>query len=265
MTITVLGASGFIGSKLVAMLVAEGHEVFAPVRGDESIFQRPLGQVYFCIGMTADFTIDPAATFEAHAGVLVRLLAKADFERIVYLSSTRLYDGQADGDEAAPLQLQPNHRRHLYDLTKATGEHFALCCSGGRGSVARLGCVFDDSELATGFVPELLRRLPHERTISLDSSPDAARDYIHIDDTVMALRAIMAQAPGSIYNVASGINVSNAGMASALKALGWEVSFSRPAGHAAAAPRVLVERLAAIGIRAPGLIAYLNTSLSTNP
>lgn len=261
MTVTVLGASGFIGRRLVRALQAAGADVFAPRRGDPDIFTRPLGQVYFCIGMTADFSADPAATFDSHAAVLVRLLRDADFERIIYLSSTRLYDGLAEGDEAAPLSLQPTHPRHLYDLTKATGEHFALMQSGGRGMAVRLGCVYDNSDDATGFLPQLLRRLPAEPTIALDSSPDAARDYIHVDDTVAALQAVMAKGtPGTIYNLASGENCDNACIADMLAAHGgWHISYRLAAGKAAPAPLIHIDRLRALGVTPRRLADFIQS------
>ena len=43
-TFTVLGATGYIGSRLVAHLQAHGHAVWAPARGDAEVFTRPLGQ-----------------------------------------------------------------------------------------------------------------------------------------------------------------------------------------------------------------------------
>ena len=44
-TFTVLGASGYIGSRLVAHLQAQGHSVWSPARGAAEVFTRPLGHV----------------------------------------------------------------------------------------------------------------------------------------------------------------------------------------------------------------------------
>ena len=105
-----------------------------------------------------------------------------------------VYDetGAAVGDEAAPLSLDPAQPRHLYDLSKALGENIALTQTGGRGAVARLANVFDWAPGGQGFLSEWLARAPAERTIALDSSPEVFRDYIHLDDVVDALMAMLS-------------------------------------------------------------------------
>lgn len=264
MTSTVLGASGFIGARLTAYLRAQGEEVFAPPRGSQEIFARPLGKLYYCIGLTADYAQNPAATFEAHSGYLVRLLEQADFERIVYLSSTRLYDGMADGREDAALPMRVDNPRHLYDLTKALGEHFTVLHAQGRGRVARLASVYDDAPDATGFLPELLRQLALERQFSLNSAPDVSRDYIHIDDVLAALLAIMNHGQAStLYNVASGENVSNAEMAALINAAGWRVELTQAPGKVAPSPRIDIERLRNLGIVPRGVLHHLKNRLDS--
>ena len=89
---TVIGAGGFIGGRLAAALRARGDSVYAPARGDEGLFDQDLGSVFYCAGLTGDFHVRPFETVEAHVGLLVQVLAKARFERLIYLSSTRVYD-----------------------------------------------------------------------------------------------------------------------------------------------------------------------------
>ncbi|CAB1370499.1 NAD-dependent epimerase/dehydratase family protein [Denitratisoma oestradiolicum] len=262
MSSTVLGATGFIGARLVAYLRAHGEEVFAPPRGSPEIFSRPLGRLYYCIGMTADYGRNPAATFEAHSAYLVRLIAEASFDRIVYLSSTRLYDGLEDGDEDAALPVSVNNPRHLYDLTKALGEHFTLLHTANRGMVARLSSVYDNASDATGFLPDLFRQLAAEKAFSLDSTPNASRDYIHIDDVLAALVALMTQGQaGSIYNVGSGENVSNAEMVDLINRRGWHVVLTRPVTPMAPSPRIHIDRLRTLGVEPRSTLDYLKNQL----
>lgn len=262
MSSTVLGATGFIGARLVAHLRARGEQVFAPPRGSEEVFERPLGKLYYCIGLTADYARNPAATFEAHSAYLVRLLERARFDSLVYLSSTRLYDGLAEARENAPLNISVTNPRHLYDLTKATGEHFTLLHSQGRGRVARLASVYDAAPDATGFLPDLFRQLARERQFSLDSAPNISRDYVHIDDVIAALTAIIESGqPETIYNVASGENVSNADLVAAINQAGWQVSLARPAVAAGATPVVDIERLKALGVAPRNTLAHVQRYL----
>lgn len=83
-TLTVLGATGYIGSRLVAHLQAQGHSVWAPVRGDAEVFTRPLGHVMYCVGLTADFRTRPFDTVDAHVGLLAEVLRRAQFDSLLY-------------------------------------------------------------------------------------------------------------------------------------------------------------------------------------
>lgn len=247
---TVVGASGFVGSATVAALRADGADVYAPARGDPELLHRDLGRVVYCAGLTADYLQRPFDTVEAHVGLLARLLEKGRFERLVYLSSTRLYDalGAEGGREAAPLRLDPADPRHVFDLSKALGENLCLTQSQGRCAVARLSNVFDWREGAPGFLSEWLQRARTERAIRLESAPEYVRDYVQLDDAVAALRAIADRGTASIYNVASGENLSNADLAAIFERCGWRISFTR-AAPPQAAPACDVERLAALGAR----------------
>ena len=122
---TILGATGFVGRRLQARLTAEGWDVFAPAKGDKSLFGRDMGVVFYCAGLTADYDRRPFETVEAHASLVSELIQAGRFEQIIYLSSTRLYDGQAAEalDETAPLLFDPADPRRVYDLSKALGEN----------------------------------------------------------------------------------------------------------------------------------------------
>lgn len=104
---TIVGASGFVGSRLAASLRQAGHTVLTPSRNDPMLFTQSLGQVIYCAGLTADFAARPFDTVEAHVTLLARVLQESDFTHLLYLSSTRLYDslgdnGGKDVDEVFP-------------------------------------------------------------------------------------------------------------------------------------------------------------------
>jgi UDP-glucose 4-epimerase len=215
---TVIGAAGFIGSRLVSRLQGLGWDCETPARDERSFARRHLGTVFYCAGLTADFAQRPHDTVHAHVGLLNELLAHADFDALVYLSSTRLYDsrsGQDDTsiDEDTPLALDPRQPRHLFDLSKALGESLCRHASAGRARIARLSCVYAGARDTDGFIGELLRRLRDRRdesVVTVDTSPNGARDYVHVDDVLDALLHIATRGTQPVYNVAGGTNVTNA-------------------------------------------------------
>lgn len=208
---TVLGASGYIGSRLVERLRADGHAVWAPERGDGSILTRPLGHVLYCVGLTGNFRSRPFDTVQAHVGLLAELLQHARFDSLLYLSSTRVYQGAERTDEDAPLTVLPGNPSYLYNLTKLAGE--SLCrCSGRAGvRVARLSNVVGAGmDPASGNLIATLLQDSRAGHVLLQSAPESAKDYIHIEDVLDLLPRIAVEGQASTYNVASGNQTSHA-------------------------------------------------------
>ncbi|WP_312163888.1 SDR family oxidoreductase [Phenylobacterium sp.] len=259
---TVIGAGGFIGSRLVAALTARGEEVHGPARGDPGLFGRDLGRVFYCAGLTGDFMIRPFDTVEAHVGLLTQLLRDASFERLIYLSSTRVYDslGARGGKESDILEFDVAAPRNVYDLSKALGENLCLARSGGRAAVARLANVFDWTDDAGGFLSDLLKRARREKVMTLDSSPLAGRDYIHADDVIAALLAMDAQDTDGIVNVARGEAISNGDVAAVLAQAGWTLNLTgQGAPHG---PVCDVARLHGLGVAPRDVRAVIAGALS---
>lgn len=246
---TIVGAAGFVGRRLHARLAADGWEVFTPAKRDPALFRGELGTVFYCAGLTADYDQRPFDTVEAHATLVSELARAAGFERLIYLSSTRLYDGQAKAEvaEDEPLVFDPADPRRVYDLSKALGENVTLTRTGGRGAVARLSNVYDWAAEAPGFLSQWLIRAPAERALALESSPHIRRDYIHLDDVVEALIAMAAAPAPGIVNVAAGALTSNAEIAQVFQAAGWTVRFSGDA-NPPSPPNASARKLAALGV-----------------
>ena len=264
---TLIGGEGFVGRRLHARLREDGWTCQVPRRDEPWLLRRPLGHVFYCAGLTADYAARPFDTVEAHASLLARVLRGADFEALVYLSSTRLYDscaGFAGGevDEDTPLALDPAQPRHLFDLSKALGESLCRQASGGRARIARLACVYSGgADDADGFLGTLLARLRapgRGPVLELDASPEAERDYVHVDDVVEALLAIAGRGTRSLYNVAGGVNVGNRELFARLGALaGCELRALRGTALRCPAP-VSIERMRGeFGWRPRSLLAEL--------
>ena len=204
-TFTVIGASGYIGSRLAAHLRARGHAVWAPARGDAQLQQRALGHVLYCAGLTADFRTRPFDTVDAHVGLLAEVLRHARFESLLYLSSTRVYMGAASTHEDAALSVMPGDPTSLYNLSKLTGESLCHACGRPGVRVARLSNVVGPGmDAASGNLVADLVRQARAGHIVLRSDPQSAKDYVHVDDLLDWLPRIALAGRAATYNVASG-------------------------------------------------------------
>lgn len=265
---TLIGASGYVGRALHQALRRQGRTVLAPAHGQERdvLGTGDIGDLFYCAGLTADFAAQPAATAEAHVALLARLLERCRPRRVVYLSSTRLFDSQGPRpvDDSTALLLNPLEPRHLYDLTKATGEALCLAMLGDRARIARLSCVWSADADAPGFLPELLQRLRtlrastqeqrHPPLLRLDSQPGSARHYIHRSDLVEALIQLAAlEEHPPITSLASEEQAcTNAELAACLEDLfGCTIEFSMPSSAARSAPRLDLSHYARLPLARP--------------
>lgn len=210
MTFTVLGAGGVIGRALVDKLHASSDAVHALGRSDVWDWGADWGDVIYAVGVTADFRSRPHDTVDAHVGLLSQVLQRARFRSLLYLSSTRVYNGAANTREDATLCVRPGDASDLYNLSKLLGESLCLAVAHPAIRVARLSNVVGGDDAGSpNFVADL-RRQADAGCIRLSSAPESAKDYVHIDDVCELLVDVARGGRERIYNVASGINITHA-------------------------------------------------------
>ncbi|PKQ06137.1 MAG: NAD-dependent dehydratase [Alphaproteobacteria bacterium HGW-Alphaproteobacteria-12] len=242
MKTTVLGGHGFIGSALVTGLRESGTECWAPARDDGAIFERDLGLVFYCVGITADFRSRPLDTVEAHVSLLQRVMSRARFDRLIYLSSTRVYKRTTIAEEDRKIEVLPSDPDDLYDLSKLMGESLVLS-AGKTCSAVRLSNVVGPGMGDTNFLGAVVAEARKDRKVLIRSSSSSAKDYIWIDDVVAGLRAVAEHGRNTIYNLASGANCTNAQIASILTDAGIEVKVNEEA-PVVTFPRISITKLA---------------------
>lgn len=242
MTFTVLGASGSIGSLLRKHLEVTGASLYAPARDDPRIFERPLGHVFYCVGLTADFRAHALETVEAHVGLLSRVLERSEFESLLYLSSTRVYRGLEAGTEEGPLLVTPEDPDDLYSVSKLCGEALCLASPRGQTRVARLSNVIGPGARSPSFARSLFETASAGAEIRLETHPDSRKDYVDIRD-VVALLPRLTTGRLRVYNVASGRTTTHRELGGMLASLaGVQMSWDEGAAETSF-PSISIQRV----------------------
>lgn len=239
--ITVLGASGFIGSQLARKLEITGVE-YQVIGRTDTLSNKELGDVIYCIGVTADFRRRLLDTVEAHVCRLLELIRNHQFHSLLYLSSTRVYIGNDSSDEEKSLHVRPQNADDVYNISKAMGESIALNC-GRRTRVARLSNVYGPDFSSENFLSSIVKQAVSGEKVVLRTAPESAKDYINVDDVVAGLIQIATSGRQRIYNLASGVNVSHRELAERLRVLtGCEIEFV-PDAETVRFPQINIERM----------------------
>lgn len=224
-------------------LRAAGDNVFTPKRVDPSVFKKSLGHLVYCIGVTGDFREKPYETVRAHVCYLSEILERTRFESLLYLSSARVYGKARSGKEEDALQVETFDPSDLYNLSKLMGE--ALCFSSDRANVriARLSNVYGRDFSSPSFLTSIIRDAVDNGRVVLNTAMECQRDYISIKDVVSLLRQIALRGRHQLYNVASGINVSNRELLQAIRsATGCRLEVAKGA-EKVTYPRISINRL----------------------
>lgn len=237
--ILVLGAAGFIGSHLVSKL-AQTHRVvgydryvleaqtendrclylkgdFCTEREFHTLFcQYKISCIYHCISTTTPQEGTSHATLEVQENVLptLRLLEAASdcgVKRVIFLSSGGTIYGE--GSITIPhKESEPLLPICSYGVQKLTIEKYLQLYQRMRGLdvvIARIsnpyGLCLQDGR-TQGIIPVLLRQLYRNEEITLLGN--TVRDYIYIEDVVLALAELLTyQGNEIVFNIGSGVGV----------------------------------------------------------
>lgn len=205
---TVLGSSGFVGSEVVSKLKSQDHEVFTPKRDDPDIFEKDLGTVIYCSG-NGDCKNSPFDVFYANSEFLSKVLTTAYFDRLVYISSTRVYMNNASSLESADVNVVTRDNRRLFNLTKLLSEE--LCLNSGRNVIiVRPSNIYGLALQSPLFLPSITRNAINNGVIDMYIDKSYAKDYVLVSDVANTCITLSNKddANGQIYNIASGVNVT---------------------------------------------------------
>lgn len=206
--ITIVGGHGFIGSAVTAKLRNQGVAVYLPEKGAKELFSEDLGIVIYCAG-NGDCQKTPFKVYAANTDLLARILEFSRFDRLIYLSSTRVYIDQKVSREDSSLQMSSKDPRRLFNLTKMLSEE--LCERSGRDVlVLRPSNIYGPAINSPLFLPMIVKNAIQKKRIDMYVERDYGKDYLSVGD----LADVIVQFAGrdfsafDIFNVASGKNVS---------------------------------------------------------
>lgn len=217
MNYTIIGATGFIGSNLNSYLKSIGINAFTPSRDYKFNTLDDLGTVFYCAGY-GDCTKNHNNILEANVLLLQNIICNAKFDKLLYISSTRLYINSTSSKEDSNVNISHQDNRKLFNLTKLVSEE--LCRLSNKNIVIiRPSNVYGlalDSKL---FLPQIIKNAIINNKIDMYVTPEYSKDYVSVDDLVSVMFKL-SQANtkfADIYNIASGVNVSARQIASIIE------------------------------------------------
>jgi len=244
----VTGVAGFVGSTLARRLVADGHEVLgvdaltnyyevsikrqnlanipqatftfyhanlndidlAPLLADVDWVFHQAGQPGVRRSWGSDFAVYVRENVEATQKLLEAAKHSRTLKRLVYASSSSVY-GEAEcyptPEAARPQPVSP------YGVTKLAAEHLCTLYASNFGVPTvslRYFTVYGPRQRTDMAFTRFIRAAVLDEVIAIYGGGHQIRDFTYVDDIVAAnvLAATGDVAPGQVFNVAGGSNVS---------------------------------------------------------
>lgn len=205
---TIFGGNGFIGSEFIKYIQKQNQPILIPEKNSPDIFDKHLGTIIYSIG-SGDCIKSPFNVLDANTIFLSKILQEASFDKLIYISSTRLYINQEKSTESSDLLISSNDTRRLFNLTKLVSEE--LCIKSNKNvTIIRPSNVYGPAINSPLFLPSIVRDAINKKCINMYVKPDYEKDYIAIEDLInctLQLTKIKKNIP-NIINIASGYNTT---------------------------------------------------------
>ena len=209
MKFSIFGANGFLGKALVNFFRPQGHNVLEFDRNFENVKSENLGNIIFAAGVTSDFKQRPHDTMKCHVDIPSYILQHCKFESFLYLSSTRVYNNNTVGHEAAEVSVKSDSLNDLYNISKLAGEAICFSHPSPKVKIARLSNIICNRFDSNNFVDKIVNNSFESGKIEFLGDPNTEKDYLTLEDALYLIQRIVEDGRHRIYNVASGKNISH--------------------------------------------------------
>ena len=203
----VIGGNGFIGRQIVSDLEFLGHRVEVPKRGDLSFIQVNYDVIIYAAGFGV--CSKPMEVLEANVSHFSEVLFKANYEHLIYISSTRVYMDTPSTEENVDILIPQQDDRKLFNLSKLLSEEVARL-SGKHVTILRPSNVYGTAVNSNLFLPMIIKNALDTNVIDMYVASEYEKDYVSVEDvSSFVINCINESSSGfNVYNVASGINIS---------------------------------------------------------
>jgi nucleoside-diphosphate-sugar epimerase len=231
--VVVLGARGFIGASLLAVLQRTGIPTLAPSSVElDLISEGAGGRLAVMLRRTDALVVLPAVTPDKGRGIstfLINLhmaanvctaLEKVTPAHVVYFSSDAVYPSDVGRITEESCAQPPD----LYGMMHLAREVMLRISTAARVAVLRSTLVYGSADTHNSYGPNRFRRMAHkEGRITLFGEGEEMRDHILVDDVVALTLRILRHRSAGTLNLATGRSVTFAELAQKVAAL-----FDRP-------------------------------------
>lgn len=97
----------------------------------------------------------------------------------------------------------------MYNISKLAAESLCISCGKENIKIVRPSNVVGIGSPSNLFIPSIIHEAIDKQKITLHSTLDSEKDYVHIDDVLEILFQISINGKSKIYNIAMGKNTSS--------------------------------------------------------